>query len=431
MPHTDKTIDMEKARTSGDGMETSDTAKSEHKSFLPSKTQLRRKDSTIQETIHQKKHPPSTSAPSSVLVPGLNTLYRPTDCLISLPAVKPRGELRLLTPRLVESPDIPEHKKTKPPRFVPFEPYAGAVNPIYPNKDKSKKILKRDRNNLDIGVLVSHMATMKTQGLHDTSKDVGNDQIGLNNPDEDPKMVELKAELAKIKEERDYLQGQLKFQVQVNSELKSLLVASVGEDLQTRVNVLTEDKLQLARALLDTANNLTTHTEQIEYLAGQCEVWRSKFLASSVMVEELARWKADLTQKNELLTESTKRMLRLTAETRKTLVDILKNLKFMAKIKYLNLPATDVVSLGSECLNILQQMALHSGVGIPENLYLNNDSQKITQDEKFALEALEFVSQPLIATDDAIKALFGQTRRSFASASELVPKPIEEPSDKL
>lgn len=66
----------------------------------------------------------------------------------------------------------------------------------------------------------------------------------------------------------------------MNSELKNLLVAAVGEDLQTRVNLLTEDKLQLARALLSSATEHSSHTEQIEYLANQSEVWRSKFLAS-------------------------------------------------------------------------------------------------------------------------------------------------------
>lgn len=67
---------------------------------------------------------------------------------------------------------------------------------------------------------------------------------------------------------------------QVNRELKTLLVAAVGEDLETRVQHLTEDKLQLARALLNSANHLTSHQEQTEWLSGQCEVWRSKFLAS-------------------------------------------------------------------------------------------------------------------------------------------------------
>lgn len=66
----------------------------------------------------------------------------------------------------------------------------------------------------------------------------------------------------------------------MNGELKNLLVASVGEDMETRVHILTEDKLHLARALLNSAQKLNTHQEQTEWLASQCEVWRSKFLAS-------------------------------------------------------------------------------------------------------------------------------------------------------
>lgn len=58
----------------------------------------------------------------------------------------------------------------------------------------------------------------------------------------------------------------------------------MGEDLETRVQHLTEDKLSLARALLSSANHLTSHQEQTEWLSGQCEVWRSKFLASRYVV---------------------------------------------------------------------------------------------------------------------------------------------------
>lgn len=76
------------------------------------------------------------------------------------------------------------------------------------------------------------------------------------------------------------LENQVQFQTRVNAELKKLLVAAVGEDIETRVQLLTEDKLHLAKQLLSTAKTLSTHQEQIEWLAGQSEVWRSKFLAS-------------------------------------------------------------------------------------------------------------------------------------------------------
>jgi hypothetical protein len=86
--------------------------------------------------------------------------------------------------------------------------------------------------------------------------------------------------MKRLKSENTELENQVKYQAQVNGELKKLLVAAVGEDIETKVNHLTEDKLHLAKALLNSAQKLSTHQEQMEWLAGQCEVWRSKFLAS-------------------------------------------------------------------------------------------------------------------------------------------------------
>lgn len=138
---------------------------------------------------------------------------------------------------------------------------------------RTKKPRTSSRNNLDLNVLVSHVSNLSTNELNQSAN-----QSILDF--EATQRLEYEKQLSELRKERDYFESQLKFQVQVNTELKNLLVAAVGEDLQTRVNVLTEDKLQLARALLNSAHNLSTHTEQIEYLAGQSEVWRSKFLAS-------------------------------------------------------------------------------------------------------------------------------------------------------
>lgn len=139
---------------------------------------------------------------------------------------------------------------------------------MMPGKMQKKRMNKK--NNLDLNTLVSHVANLKTTELS-----------GMNDArDEANAAAATQQQISDLKKERDSFESQLKFQVQVNSELKNLLVAAVGEDLQTRVNVLTEDKLQLARALLNSAHNISSHTEQIEYLASQSEVWRSKFLAS-------------------------------------------------------------------------------------------------------------------------------------------------------
>lgn len=177
--------------------------------------------------------------------PGQTILYRATDAHSPLPPIKPKGKIFNLVPRLIVS-NKQFSLKTKEPRFIPFEPYKGAVNPIIPLKHP-KKI--RNRNNLDLNTLVAHMSDMKAIDLNPKSTDTT-----TNNSIITPQ------EFEELKKERDSLSVQLKSQVQVNAELKNLLVAAVGEDLQTRVNVLTEDKLQLARALLSSAKNLSSHT---------------------------------------------------------------------------------------------------------------------------------------------------------------------------
>lgn len=148
---------------------------------------------------------------------------------------------------------------------------------MMPPKSKAKK-RPQHKNQLDLNTLVSHVASMSTSEF--SNMNLSTQSIM---PDDADKVERLAWErkLADMKKDRDSFESQLKFQVQVNTELKNLLVAAVGEDLQTHVNVLTEDKLQLARALLSSAHNITSHTEQIEFLANQCEVWRSKFLAST------------------------------------------------------------------------------------------------------------------------------------------------------
>lgn len=145
----------------------------------------------------------------------------------------------------------------------------------------------------------------------------------------------------------------------MNSELKTLLVAAVGEDLETRVQHLTEDKLQLARALLNSANHLTSHQEQTEWLSGQCEVWRSKFLASSLMVEELARWKSALTQRVQEFQENTKCLLEernkvynTLLKTQHRMLDILEHLGS-------EMPAetNEILSLSESNLTMIESIA--------------------------------------------------------------------------
>ncbi|KAK0174135.1 hypothetical protein PV328_007244 [Microctonus aethiopoides] len=296
-------------------------------------------------------------------------IYHPTNLKQQLcpPPVTPTGTIVKLVPKNI----TPGKKqkfyytlKSKEPKFVPYEPYKAAVNPIIPYEKKYKK---GSRNNLDINEMVAQMAIHK-------SIEMEKDEVKFESVNSETKEeVELKewekqkkeyeAQIHNLKEENIQLENQLKFQAQVNGELKNLLVAAVGEDLQTKVNLLTEDKLQLSRALLNSAKHLSTHQEQTEWLAGQCEVWRSKFLASSLMVEELAKWKAALSQRTTDLQEAIKRLLEEHSKVRdaslrtyKTLVVLRENFDPIGTLTFKNnkLQSTNIVDLSEGCCQVAE-----------------------------------------------------------------------------
>lgn len=125
------------------------------------------------------------------------------------------------------------------------------------------------------------------------------------------------------------------------------------------------------------------------------------------MVEELARWKASLSQKNKLLLDSNKSMLETMSQLRTMQAGILRNLKFLAQLKSLNLPSSNVLDLTNECLNISEQLVLHSGIGMPSNLELGA-LDAFTQSEKMAIEAIEQSGKTLISSDAALKAVVDQ-----------------------
>ncbi|KAI2668834.1 Golgin-45 [Labeo rohita] len=80
----------------------------------------------------------------------------------------------------------------------------------------------------------------------------------------------------------------------VNRELKKLLVASVGDDLQYHFERLSREKNHLILENEALGRSLSHTAEQLERMSIQCDVWRSKFLASRVMAEELTNARAAL-----------------------------------------------------------------------------------------------------------------------------------------
>ncbi|GJQ77651.1 hypothetical protein Trydic_g12779 [Trypoxylus dichotomus] len=232
--------------------------------------------------------------------------------LNSLRPIEPSGKVIRLVPKYVPRElRKPKYltRKPKEPKFVPYEPFKGAVEPIIPIKRVTKREPK-DKNNIDIHDLVIQMSEIRMQELSKAKIEaIKQDEELITRKQWDEEKRVYETDIKNLQETNAHLENQLKFQAQVNSELKTLLVAAVGEDLESRVQHLTEDKLQLARALLKSANHLTSHQEQTEWLSGQCEVWRSKFLASSLMVEELARWKSVLTNRLNDIQEVLKNLI--------------------------------------------------------------------------------------------------------------------------
>ncbi|XP_037296899.1 golgin-45-like [Manduca sexta] len=255
---------MSKTRTAGDGMES--------------------EESTSETAQNRRKN----NDPKDTVVPGRLIQIYPSN---------------VITSQKTKSINV------KSPKFVPYEPYPGAVKPIV---SQTVKKSKKSKNNMDINTLISQMSQMNTN-LNEYKprpklNSVGNKSL-IEGEQISPENEELQKKITSLMHENDSLKEQLKQQVQVNKELKTMLVASMGEDLETQVQSLNEDKKHLANALLNSAQHLSTHQEQTEWLAGQCEVWRSKFLASSLMVEELANCKRLLNEKTENLQQAIKQLL--------------------------------------------------------------------------------------------------------------------------
>ena len=90
------------------------------------------------------------------------------------------------------------------------------------------------------------------------------------------------------------LETQLRVLADVNRELKRLLVASVGNDLEQQIEELSKEKVQLAHDLDASVSRITEYHEDLDELVVECDIWRSKFLASRVLIEELSSWRSTL-----------------------------------------------------------------------------------------------------------------------------------------
>ncbi|XP_044056335.1 golgin-45 [Siniperca chuatsi] len=107
-------------------------------------------------------------------------------------------------------------------------------------------------------------------------------------------MEKLQNSERRLLQDKEGLSNQLRVQTEVNRELKKLLVASVGDDLQYHFERMAREKNQLILENEALGQSLAHTAEQLERMSIQCDVWRSKFLASRVMAEELTNARAAL-----------------------------------------------------------------------------------------------------------------------------------------
>lgn len=146
-------------------------------------------------------------------------IYHPTNLkqLRSTPPVTPTGPIINLVPKHVtnvkDEKYILNSLKSKEPKFIPYEPYKAAVNPIIPYNKKNKKLL---RSSLSMNMSVSQVAAIKIHEtdilLNDTTK-IGEDKSMEKKWLGEKRVYE--AEIQKLKEENSQLENQLKFQAQV------------------------------------------------------------------------------------------------------------------------------------------------------------------------------------------------------------------------
>ncbi|KAM9397497.1 golgin-45 isoform 1-T1 [Salvelinus alpinus] len=120
-------------------------------------------------------------------------------------------------------------------------------------------------------------------------------------PSPSPPLEDLRGAMEKLQnserrllQDKEGLLNQLHVQTEVNRELKKLLVASVGDDLQYHFERLAREKNQLILENEALGRSRASIVEQLERMCIQCDVWRSKFLASRVMAEELTNARVSL-----------------------------------------------------------------------------------------------------------------------------------------
>ncbi|XP_055937710.1 golgin-45-like [Argiope bruennichi] len=178
---------------------------------------------------------------------------------------------------------VPSQGKVKEPKFVPYEPYRAAVAPITSPPKKIDFFIDSHKVN-------SLASTVIKQFADSDGKTFGGNCM----TDCSSKISALEEKIATLEKEKKELSSQFQIQAEVNRDLKKLLVASLGEDVQEKVQFMTQDKAQLGMEVLRLCTELQRADEEAQLLSVRSDVFEGKFKACSVLVRDLAEQKAAL-----------------------------------------------------------------------------------------------------------------------------------------
>lgn len=210
----------------------------------------------------------------------------------------------------------------------------------------------------------------------------------------------LNEQLQATKEERDKLRTELNAQLQVNAELKRLLVASVGDDLYERVENLCRDRAQLELDIGGFSKKMSEDYENLDKVSIQADMWRSKYLASRVMTEELSSAKAYFALQCHDSHAALQQLLNERQELRTNLVESYKTLQQVKNAfdplnthKSSSLRSTSVLSLSHACQQLSEAVRFRL---LPANVAINVSADvsseawqdSTTRAEQFAKEVL-------------------------------------------
>lgn len=208
----------------------------------------------------------------------------------------------------------PSHRRAKEAKFVPYEPYKGAVACMERKESKKRPDLRSHRQR---SVESEVFEEEEKKDVTDWDNEARDKDDEPKSPDMSPEleanyrlMLDIKEkEITRMRDALENSEKQLKIQTKVNEEVKRLLVASVGEDIEARVEFLSQDKARLAADVLEYNNRIASDWERKEELGVESDVWRSKFLASTVIVDDLTRTKQTCVQRMEDLEHAARRLL--------------------------------------------------------------------------------------------------------------------------